>query len=306
MSRRRRRRRQARERGLGQRLNRPALAHDPSEMRRIAVLTAGCCLLFVAHAATTTPGTALRTPRELDRAPRRPVGAPAGQRPGGPRPGGLHDRDRQSVLAHLARQAVGLHLGGRANRRDPHEPQEDVEGIDAVVVTDIVTQRNGGGAYVEVTKDWYAQDADGNVWYLGEDTEEYENGEVASTAGSWEHGVRDGAYAGIIIPADPKPGLEYRQEYYKGEAEDVAEVLSLDATATVPFRDLRELPPDPGHDIARARRPRAQVLREERGSGASHERRGRRARGTRHLHEGVGDERRRRDPRGPWPEEGLR
>jgi hypothetical protein len=45
----------------------------------------------------------------------------------------------------------------------------------------------------------------------------------------------DGAYAGIIIPADPKPGLEYRQEYYKGEAEDVAKVLSLNATASVPF-----------------------------------------------------------------------
>ena len=58
---------------------------------------------------------------------------------------------------------------------------------------------------MEVTKDWYAQDADGNVWYLGEDTKEYENGKVVSTAGSWEHGV-DGAYAGIIIPADPEPG----------------------------------------------------------------------------------------------------
>ena len=144
------------------------------------------------------------------------------------------------------------------------------------MLTDIVTQRNGGGDYVEVTKDWYAQDSDGNVWYLGEDTKEYENGKVASTAGSWEHGV-DGAYAGIIIPADPKPGLEYRQEYYKGEAEDVARGPEPRRHGEGPVRDLRELPEDPGHDIARARRPRAQVLREERRSGASHERRGRRA-----------------------------
>ena len=45
---------------------------------------------------------------------------------------------------------------------------------------------------MEVTNDWYAQDSDGNVWYLGEDTKEYEDGKVVSTAGSWEHGV-DGA-----------------------------------------------------------------------------------------------------------------
>ena len=57
------------------------------------------------------------------------------------------------------------------------------------MITDVVTQRDGGG-FVEVTKDWYAQDKDGNVWYLGEDTKEYENGKVSSTKGSWEHGVK--------------------------------------------------------------------------------------------------------------------
>ena len=115
----------------------------------------------------------------------------------------------------------------RTNRK------KTIEGIDAVVLTDIVT-KNKGGDYIEVTEDWYAQDSKGNVWYLGEDTKEYENGKVASTKGSWEHGV-DGAYGGVVIPAAPSPGLKYRQEYYKGEAEDVAEVLSLDGKVKVPF-----------------------------------------------------------------------
>jgi hypothetical protein len=115
----------------------------------------------------------------------------------------------------------------RTNRK------KTVKGIKAVVLTDIVTQNDGGGL-VEVTEDWYAQDSEGNVWYLGEDTKEYENGKVASTKGSWEHGV-NGAYAGIIIPANPRPGLVYRQEYYKGEAEDQAKVIRLDARVTVPF-----------------------------------------------------------------------
>jgi hypothetical protein len=104
-------------------------------------------------------------------------------------------------------------------------------GIDAVVVHDIVTE---DGEVKEDTFDWYAQDDDGNVWYLGEDTKEYEGGEVVSTEGSWEAGV-DGALPGIIMPAQPVVGLVYRQEYLEGEAEDHAEVLSLDEHVEVPF-----------------------------------------------------------------------
>ena len=84
---------------------------------------------------------------------------------------------------------------------------------------------------------WYAQDAEGNIWYLGEDTTEYEDGELKDTEGSWEAGV-DGARPGILLPADPKVGMTYRQEYYEGEAEDAAEVLSLDETANVPYGDF--------------------------------------------------------------------
>jgi hypothetical protein len=106
-----------------------------------------------------------------------------------------------------------------------------IAGIEARVVHDVVSEN---GELVEDTYDWYAQDADGNVWYLGEDTKEYENGEVASTEGSWEAGV-DGAQAGILLPADPKVGMKYRQEYYEGKAEDAGEVLALDARVRVPF-----------------------------------------------------------------------
>jgi hypothetical protein len=106
-----------------------------------------------------------------------------------------------------------------------------IMGIEARVVHDIVTE---DGEVKEDTFDWYAQDADGNIWYLGEDTKEYENGKVKSTEGSWEAGV-DGASPGVIVPADPKPGLTYREEYYKGHAEDAAEVLSLNAHADVPY-----------------------------------------------------------------------
>jgi hypothetical protein len=104
-------------------------------------------------------------------------------------------------------------------------------GVTARVVHDRVARR---GQVVEDTRDWYAQDSDGNLWYLGEDTKEYENGKVKSTEGSWAYGV-DGAQAGVIVPADPEQGLTYREEYYAGHAEDAAEVLNLHSQVQVPL-----------------------------------------------------------------------
>jgi hypothetical protein len=107
-----------------------------------------------------------------------------------------------------------------------------VDGIEARVVRDVVSDP-ASGEPIEVTDDWYAQDGDGNIWYLGEDTAEYENGKPVSTEGSFEAGV-DGAEAGVILPADPVAGTSYREEYYPGEAEDAATVLSTDEQAEVP------------------------------------------------------------------------
>jgi hypothetical protein len=105
-----------------------------------------------------------------------------------------------------------------------------IMGIEARVVHDVVSE---DGEVAEDTFDWYSQDADGNVWYFGEDTAEYENGKLKTREGSWEGGV-DGALPGIIVPAHPEPGQEYREEYYAGHAEDGAEVLALDALMKVP------------------------------------------------------------------------
>jgi hypothetical protein len=112
-----------------------------------------------------------------------------------------------------------------------------VNGVDAVVVRDVASRQ---GHVVEDTLDWYAQDRRGNVWYLGEDTKEYEDGRVVSTAGSWEAGV-DGAKAGIVMKAHPQVGDRYRQEYYRGEAEDMAEVLALDDRVSVPFGSFTDV-----------------------------------------------------------------
>ncbi len=111
------------------------------------------------------------------------------------------------------------------------QTKQIANGIEAVVVHDEVSQN---GEPIEITDDWYAQDADGNIWYLGEETAEYENGKVVSREGSFEAGV-DGAEAGVVMPGAPQPGLEYRQEYRAGEAEDFARVLGFALQVEVPF-----------------------------------------------------------------------
>jgi hypothetical protein len=110
----------------------------------------------------------------------------------------------------------------------------EVAGVTAVVVHDRAFL---DGELIEDTFDWYAQDEDGNVWYLGEETCEIEHGKCVSDEGSWEAGVDD-ARAGIIMPAEPEEGQRYYQEYYEGEAEDRAAVLSTNEDVSVAYGEF--------------------------------------------------------------------
>ncbi|MCH7672791.1 MAG: hypothetical protein IIC59_14440 [Proteobacteria bacterium] len=102
---------------------------------------------------------------------------------------------------------------------------KEILGIEAIVVQDVAEE---DGEVIESTSDWYAQDEDGNVWYMGELSLNYEDGVLTDIDGSWEAGV-DGAKAGILFRAMPIIGEVYRQEYRIGEAEDIAETLAIDA-----------------------------------------------------------------------------
>jgi len=110
-----------------------------------------------------------------------------------------------------------------------------IMGVKCVVVHDTLTK---DGKLTEDTYDWYTQQKNGAVWYFGEATKEYKAGGRVSTEGSWEAGV-GGAQPGIVIPADPQPGTEaYRQEYLRGEAEDMGQVAALGEKITVPYGTL--------------------------------------------------------------------
>lgn len=105
-----------------------------------------------------------------------------------------------------------------------------IEGITAVAVSDVATH---DGRLLEKTTDWYAQDKQGNVWYLGERTAAYSHGHV-DHSGSWLAGVHDGE-PGIVMKAHPQVPDAYRQEFLRGQAEDTAWIVNRGGSFKLPF-----------------------------------------------------------------------
>jgi hypothetical protein len=114
---------------------------------------------------------------------------------------------------------------------------KEILGVNCIVVRDQVWEvdEEGAESLVEDTDDWYAQDLEGNVWYFGEISQEFEGGELVSIDGSWKAG-KDYAKPGFLMLANPQKGNLYRQEFFLGDAEDVAEVISRgEESVTVPY-----------------------------------------------------------------------
>ncbi len=120
--------------------------------------------------------------------------------------------------------------GGEDNKVTVLSETKLILGVTTTVVHDEVF---ADGALEEDTLDYYAQDRDGNVWYFGEKTAELKDGKVTSTAGSWESDVQ-GGQPGIVMLAVPRVGDAYRQEFLKGEAEDLAQVTAVSGSIKVP------------------------------------------------------------------------
>ena len=101
-----------------------------------------------------------------------------------------------------------------------------IENIETITYLDRVYNND---QLVEETKDYLAQHINGDVWYFGEDVNNFENGKLKDHAGTFLHG-KDGAKAGIWMKANQNVGDSYRQEYYKGEAEDIRNTVAVGVT----------------------------------------------------------------------------
>jgi hypothetical protein len=133
----------------------------------------------------------------------------------------------------------GVHENGKTPQTDrevvTHHTKQ-VLGVTCTVINDTVSSF---GKPIERTFDWYAQDKAGNVWYMGEDTREVQHGKFVKMSDSWEGGV-NGAQPGIIMPGDPRPGDQYRQEFYPHYALDQARVLGKGGQVKVPYGSYKQ------------------------------------------------------------------
>lgn len=105
---------------------------------------------------------------------------------------------------------------------------KEILGINSIVVRDRVWEvdEDGTETLIEDTDDWYGQDIEGNVWYLGEIAQNFEDGELVDVEGSWKTG-RGHDKPGYMMLAQPEPEYMYRQEFSLGNAEDMAVVIGI-------------------------------------------------------------------------------
>ena len=114
-------------------------------------------------------------------------------------------------------------------------------GVTAREVHDVVYEDpncDGHLNKIEDTLDWYAQDNQGNVWYLGEDTKDCDGNKCTVNPGSWEAGadrfnIGSNGVPGLIMLKAPRKGDSYQQEFYAGHAEDIASVTGVDVDVTL-------------------------------------------------------------------------
>jgi hypothetical protein len=168
------------------------------------------------------------------------VAAPGGSGVGGAR----FDNPKQNPYFPLRPGTVSRYHGTdegeqlREKLKITHK-KKMILGVRTTVVDDVL--RRVDGTLAEKTRDWYAADNKGNVWYFGEATATYdEQGKLDSREGSWLAG-RHGAVAGLIMPAHPKPTQAYRQEFFKGHAEDQAWIVQRHASVKVPIGTFHNL-----------------------------------------------------------------
>jgi hypothetical protein len=117
-----------------------------------------------------------------------------------------------------------------------HETREILE----VTTTVVIDRVFAGDMLLEESYDWYAQDRWGNVWNFGESNTDYDYGRPVTTVGSWEAGI-DGARPGIVMLGGPRRGDVYRQEFYRGLAEDMSNVVSLGDLSDVPYGSFSDV-----------------------------------------------------------------
>ena len=110
----------------------------------------------------------------------------------------------------------------------------DTQQVDGVTAGILEERETKDGSLVEVSRNFMATDKkSGDVYYFGEDVDNYKNGKIANHESAWRAGT-GGARFGLMIPAKPTSGDKFYQEIAPRVAMDRVEVLSTDETVRTP------------------------------------------------------------------------
>lgn len=115
---------------------------------------------------------------------------------------------------------------------------------------------------VEVSRNYFAINRRTNdVFYFGEDVDDYEDGEIVGHEGAWLAG-EDGAMPGIIMPGSFLLGARYYQEVAPGVAMDRGENVATGLTVDTPAGEfdgcvevLETTPLEPGEESVKMYAP---------------------------------------------------
>jgi hypothetical protein len=136
-------------------------------------------------------------------------------------------------LASL-KQDVYENESGRVERTAKPDVHKTFQVGDQTVEALAVEDRDyESGKLTEVTLDYFAQADDGTVYYLGEDVDEYRNGQVVGHSGAWLWG-KDTQHPGVLMPAHPQVGDKFRAEDVPHITWEKDEVVSVSDTVTGP------------------------------------------------------------------------
>ncbi len=132
----------------------------------------------------------------------------------------------------------------------------ETKAVDGVTAGVLEEREEKNGQLIEVSRNYFAtHPSTGDVYYFGEDVDNYKSGRVVNHDSAWLAGV-GGARFGLMMPGKPNPGDKYYQEIAPKVAMDRVEVISIDETVKTPagtfqhcihLRETTPLEPDVTH-----------------------------------------------------------
>jgi hypothetical protein len=111
---------------------------------------------------------------------------------------------------------------------------DDTHTVDGVTTGVLEEREEKDGQLIEVSRNFFAtQRHTGDVYYFGEDVDNYKDGKVVGHESAWLAGEK-GARFGLMIPGKPKVGDRFYQELAPRVALDRVEIVSVDETVETP------------------------------------------------------------------------